>query len=228
MAQLAQLRLVLDVKVSTTEEIGAYGRLTETIASQLAKEIYRREVEIEVLLVEGSLILRIVVMGSLALGATTYSSLKNEVATLSEEAKIYSSTFVDKFLAQANISDEHVLKISTSTKTPGKIKRLTSKLDKLDAGTPLPAPQVKRELSTAKQVLDSIGGDMTDTEMKHLRTLLEFQHLPPPQNWPSKPKKTPHPTLHKASQPALHKEKSPAKLPSRKPRLRYHNIISVR
>ena len=223
MAQLAQVRLVLDLHDLSDERIVALGRLADEIAGQVAADIYGGDVDVDVLIQDGSLLTRITVVGGLLLGlyhgVAEYPDFKVGITALCEDAEKYSNKFADKFLHASGISEDHVVKHNTSAKTPGKINRLLNRLEKT-AGKPT-SSIIGSELSKAKKDLDSIERDITASEAEHLRTLFEFDTLPPVEHWSSAPVVV----LPRAKSAPQHTR---ARVRTRrKPRTRYHNTFHV-
>lgn len=237
MARLAQIKLVLDVKVLTNEQINEYGRIAVEIAYQAAKEIYRENVKIDVFLEDGSLITKITLYGSLIFASyhgiasypghqmATHSDFMSGIAQLSGDAKHFSDLFVSSFLNKTGVSEEKIIKRTTSAQTPGKIKRLTSTLKVLDSKMHSTSPaEINKKLAKARHNLESIASDISDAEIGNLKTILQFHSLPAPSNWPTKPKPQPKPSDQ--TKPLLG-SKAPLKAVRAKPHLRFHEVISL-
>lgn len=227
MAQLVQITLVLDVAKLTDERIATLGRIADKVAYQAALDIYGGGVEVDVVLQDGSLFAKITVIGALLLGTyhgvASYPDFKDGIAELCEDANKYSTEFVHSFLSASATPHKQVVNIRTNTKTPGKVIRLLKKLEKLDRGVKqIPKTDLNDGLATAKQTLQSITRDISDAEVENLRTQLEFNNLPPVEDWPSHSRKMPKHS--KALSPLQYSSKAPA---PQKRRLLYHNTFSV-
>lgn len=195
------------------------------VAYQAARDIYGGGVEVEVVLQDGSLFTKITVVGGLLLGTyhgvASYPDFKDGIVELCEDANKYTDAFVHNFLSASATPQSKVVKISTSTKTPGKVSRLLKKLERLDQKAKQKT-EISEQLATANQTLESIARDISKVEIENLKTQLEFNHLPPVKRWPLKPSKT----KKQLKAPALQKHFLKA-APARKKRLLYHNIFTV-
>lgn len=224
MARLAQVRFVLDPYVVTRENIRQLGHSADRIAQRTALSIFGEDVDLDVLLEDGSLVGKIGVIGALLLGsyhaAASYPDFLIGMNIISSQAKVFSDEFVHKFLVENGATKKQIKEIRVTSPTADKIQNLVGTLNKLDQKAENPKnSDTANKLTKARQDLEAISRTLPKIEAEHLKTLLKFEHLPPVSSWPSPP-------LKEKSSSEKRRATSAGGTPRAK--LRYHNRFSAR
>lgn len=188
MTQLAQAYIHLKPYEASDERVRALGRYAKRVAVKAASEIYGGGVEVEVQLEEGSLRARITVGGFLLVTygvIADYNGFKESIVGLCSDAREFAVDVCDPFVSKAGVPAEEVYRFERRLKTPGKLYRLTKRLDKLEKSVDSLSPNaVRRELAGLRAELDSLGKHLSETEREALQPMLKRPKLPPPQQWP--------------------------------------------
>lgn len=170
-----------------------FTRLTveiDSVAAQIAREIYGPAVEVDVVVEAASLLVRITVIGGFLLGiydaVSKYPDFKAGLAALVEDAQKYGSAIVDAVLKVTGQK-----KPDTVTKrdmTPGKISRVIDQLEKVrELESHAPTRVVQEKLRRIARDVQAIGRDLEPQEQKQIDEVLESRGLPPLEKLP-KPK----------------------------------------
>lgn len=189
MAELAQAYIHLKPYSASEKEIGSLGRYALRVAEGKAAEIYGGGVVVEVELEEGSLITRVTVVGSLILAATghiaDYKGFKESIVEMCDDAREFAVDVCAPFVTKAGLSKDEVYRFERRLKTPGKLYKLSKRLERLEgAAVDLSPREVQKELARLRSDLQVIAGDLSEQELKAIGKTLETKHLPPPDKWP--------------------------------------------
>lgn len=192
MAHLAQAYIHLKPYSAPDKKLKSLGRYAERLARRRAAQIYGSGVIVEIELEEGSLVTRITIIGSLLLAASghiaDYKGFKESVVEMCDDAREFAVDVCAPFVKKAGVPEEDVYRFERRLKTPGKLYRLSKRLQRLESGAAdLSARQVQRELAQLRAELDGIAGDLSQQEMQALEKGLKTKRLPPPQKWPVNP-----------------------------------------
>jgi hypothetical protein len=188
-AQLAQAYIHLKPYEPSDKRMRMLGRYAKRVAVRAAADIYGGDVEIEVELEEGSLIARITLAGSLVLNTYmivgNYKGFKDSIAAACEDAREFAVDVCDPFVEKAGADTKQVYRFERRLKAPGKIYRLTKRLDKLQKSLDSLSPNdVRKELAGLRTEWESLGSHLSQSERELLDPLLKRPHLPPPARWP--------------------------------------------
>jgi hypothetical protein len=190
-AQLAQAYIHLKPYHASRKKLQRLGKSTDILAADIAKRIYGGNVVIDVQFEEGSLRVRVTVIGTLAATLAVYSTVadykgfKDSVAELCDDARQYATDVCEPFTKKAGANEEQVYRFERRTKTTGKLYRLAKRLEKLENSVSALSPNdVKKELSQASRELAAIAKDLSPTEMEAVEKQLTSKTLPPPSKWP--------------------------------------------
>ncbi len=185
MAHLAQAYVHLKPYELTAEGINRLGSSVQESAIEAARNIYRGNVTVDIELEEGSAKLRATVLGVLAFLGSTYMFIGNykgfieSVELFCEHAKWFGETVSGAFTHQSGAQPKQVFRVERRLQTPGKIKRLTKKLDNLQT-TGLNAAQLNEQLEDIRKDIEQIEKDISEEEKHSFHTmLLEFENLHP-------------------------------------------------
>jgi len=190
MTQLAQAYIHLRPYSASKTEIQSLGRYARRVAIEAAAEIYGGGVEIEVQIEEGSLITRITVAGMLFVGGAyshiaDYKGFKESVVELCGDAKEFAVDVCGPFVNKAGVPEEDVYRFERRLKTPGKLYRLSKRLDKLEHSINELSPRdVQKELAKIRAQLESVTKDLSAAEKSQIEIGLRRPKLPPPERWP--------------------------------------------
>ncbi len=192
MAQLAQAYIHFKPYSASEREIRALGRYAEKLAVRTAKEIYGGGVVVEVELEEGSLRTRITVIGGIFIavysGVANYKGFKESVVELCEDARDFSVDVCAPFTKKAGVPKEDIYRFERRLKTPGKLYRISRRLEKLErSATDLSPKDVQKELARLRGELDSATHDLSQEEIKAIERGLRSDRLPSPRRWPAPP-----------------------------------------
>lgn len=196
MANLAQTYIHLrPFSMTKTEAAEVAGRVQQQIRP-VVEHIYRQDVVLDIRFEEGSLKAWFSIAG--AIGAlytfvATYKDFKEGVGELCSDAREFGVNVCEIFAAATKVSDNQIYRIEKRLKTPGKLRRLIFKLEKLDeiAGR-ISNEQLLRELSEVYRILDSVKSDLTEAEHERLLGTFKFKNLAPLNKIPDQILRAPH------------------------------------
>lgn len=189
MTQLAQAYIHLKPYQASDRKLKALGRSTERLAIATARRIYGGGVDIIVELEEGSLRTRVTVIGTIMLGVYTavgnYSGFKQSINELCDDAQQFAGDVCHPFLKKADASEEQIFRFERRLKTPGKLKRLSKHLERIERQAPDLSPNnLAKELAAARHELNQIAADISPEEMKLIDKAISPSTLPRPRKWP--------------------------------------------
>jgi hypothetical protein len=187
--KLAQAYIHLKPYAVSNRKARSLGRYAQRLAVRAAADIYDGGVEIDVQIEEGSLITRITVTGSLLLsaysGIADYKGFKESVVEMCDDAREFAVDVCSPFVKKAGVPKEDVYRFERRLKTPGKLYRLSKRLDKLEHSVSELSPRdIQRELASLRAELDAATTDISEPDRKAILTGLKRPKLPPPQKWP--------------------------------------------
>ncbi|MDA9533148.1 hypothetical protein [Bradyrhizobium sp. CCBAU 25338] len=185
MAHLAQTYVHLRPYELNAETIQRLGAAIQESAEFAALEFYRGGVTIDVDLEEGSAKFWITVLGALEIAHMAYGTIadykgfKESIGEMVQDARSFGDFMIEATKQQSKATDKQVFRTERRLQTPGKIKRVTEKLEKLQ-GAGLNAKQMNEQLEAAIHDIQQIEKDLTEEEQKGFHTLmLHFENLPP-------------------------------------------------
>lgn len=189
MTTLAQAYIHLKPYSASEREIHSLGRYAQRIAAQAAIEIYGGGVEIDVQIEEGSLVTRVTVVGALLLAVHShvadYKGFRESIVEICEDAKEFAVDVCSPFVKKAGVSKEDVYRFERRLKTPGKLLRISKRLDKLQNSVNELSPRaLQKELANLRVELDSVAEDISESERATVESALKRPKLPPPAQWP--------------------------------------------
>lgn len=103
----------------------------EYVAAISAKENFDFEVDIEILIEQGSLKGWLQVAGILYAGIAAYGSFRSGIDYLVKDGRGFSDYVIERLHTDTNLPDESFYRTERRLGTPGRIKRLYPKLDEL-------------------------------------------------------------------------------------------------
>ncbi len=188
-AQLAQAYIHLKPYKASDKELKRLGRFAERISVKIAGDIYGGGVAIDVELEEGSLRTRVTVIGSIMLATYGtiggYKGFKESVVELCNDARDFAVDVCGPVVAKAGVEKEEVYRFERRLKTPGKIYRLSKRLETIERSIGDLSPKaIQAELAKARFELDALAGDLSQEEMHFVREKLPPKKLPKPSDWP--------------------------------------------
>jgi hypothetical protein len=192
-AQLAQAYLHLKPYTASIRKLKALGKAADTLASDAAKRIYDGGVIIDVELEDGSLIVRVTVIGlltgHLALEVygkvADYKGFKESVVELCGDAQEFAVDVCEPFRKKAGATEEQVYRFERRLMTPGKLNRLAKRLQRLENSVAALSPRdMQKELSEANREFSKIIKDLTPAEVQVVETGITLKDIPPPSKWP--------------------------------------------
>lgn len=191
-AQLAQAYIHLKPYEASDRKIRALGEYAYELAWEAAAEVYGGGVTIDVELEEGSLRSRITVLGhvgAVLLGTygfiAGYKGFKEGIHEMCDDAREFAVDVCAPFIKKAGVAKEDVYRFERRLKAPGKIYRLSSRLETLERSINDLSPNaIKSELAKARSDLDALANELSDEDMKFIRERLPKKGLPAPSKWP--------------------------------------------
>jgi hypothetical protein len=241
LAQLAQAYLHLKPYTASIRKLKALGKAADTLASEAAKRIYDGGVVIDVELEEGSLIVRVTVIGLLTghlaielYGKVAdYKGFKESVVELCDDAQEFAVDVCEPFRKEAGATEEQVYRFERRLKTPGKLNRLAKRLQRLENSVAELSPKdMQKELSEANREFSKIIKDLTPAEVQIVETGISAKGVPPPSKWPLPAPELPKVALKEDEQQLVFDQKIGLMLPTPSPvidsrRLVYRNRTLV-
>jgi hypothetical protein len=190
MAQLAEAYVRLRPYYVSKEQLARLGNATDELARIGALEFYEQPVEIAVELVEGTLLTKVTLAGTMFFTAFTgYASIDGAINTtekLCKSANLFGDYVCSAFIKEAKAKPEQVERMERRLKTPGKLRRVLRRMEWLDMNaTRMSKEELESELRKTKLQLEKAMKDLDEGEQKALENL-EFRRLPPYRNWPTR------------------------------------------
>jgi hypothetical protein len=188
---LAQAYIHLKPYSASERKVYQLGRYAQRVAAKAAIDIYGGGVEIEVQIEEGSLVTRITVIGALVLSGVyshiaDYKGFKESIGEMCEDAREFAVDVCSPFVQKAGVSKDEIYRFERRLKTPGKLLRISRRLDKLQHSVNELSPRdVQKELASLRRELDAVTKDLSEAEKKAIETGLKRPKLPSPANWPA-------------------------------------------
>ena len=190
LAQLAQAYIHLKPYAATEKRFTSLGRYAELIAAEAASDIYGGDVVVEIELEEGSLVARVTVVGlllGLYGGIADYKGFKESVVEMCDDAREFAVDVCGPFTKKASVPKEEIYRFERRLKTPGKLYRISRRLEKLErSATDLSPKSVQKELSSLRAELDAVAADLTTEELAAVeKGLVRSKKMPAPSQWPA-------------------------------------------
>ena len=130
MTKIAETYFHLKVNVEK-EKLYELKEYLEYVAAISAKEHFGFEVNIEILVEEGSIKGWLKVAGILYAGVAAYGSFRSGIDYLVKDGRGFSDYVIERLHTDTNLPDESYYRTERRLGTPGRIKRLYPKLDEL-------------------------------------------------------------------------------------------------
>lgn len=130
MSKIAETYFHLKVNVEK-EKLYELKNYLEYVAAISAKEHFGFEVDIEILVEEGSIKGWLKVVGILYAGVAAYGSFRSGIDYLVKDSAGFSGYVIERLHTDTNLPDESFYRTERRLCTPGRIKRLYPKLDEL-------------------------------------------------------------------------------------------------
>ena len=158
------------------------GDLASSLSAEAASGLYPPDSVIEVRLSEGSLKGWITV-GGIAIAAygviADYKGFKESILELNSDAKIFSEIVIQKFIEKSDLGGGQVYRQGRRTKTPGRIKRLIERRERLNEHrSELSKSIIDRENIEIEMLLQEILTEVDPSERAIVRKLLGESQLP--------------------------------------------------
>jgi hypothetical protein len=163
----------------TSARLEELGYLTSEIAFNTAKYIFSPETIIEVRLSDGSLKGWVGLTSSLtiALGMygaiANYKGFKESISEIKSDAIWFGNIVSEKFVSESNLNGGYLYRKENRTKTPGKIKRLIDRRERLEKNRQSFSDSIiKSENIEIERMLQKILEDVDPSERASVRKLL--------------------------------------------------------
>jgi hypothetical protein len=182
MAQLAQAYVHLRRYDADPQRLWQLGESTKASAVEAVQQVYRGNVWVDIRIDEGSVFLRAGVLGAIAwLGLFgNYKGFKDSAVEAVHDAKVFSEWISKTFIEEARPKQSQIFRVERRTKTPGKILRLSKRLEELNQVLPRLSKRVReQQLEAIQKQFDEIKKDLSEEETKRLGKALRFENVPP-------------------------------------------------
>jgi hypothetical protein len=131
----------------------------------------------------------ITVVGGLLLGAYStvadYKGFKDSIVEMCNDAREFSVDVCSPFVKRAVVPEEDVYRFERRLKTPGKLYRLSKRLEKLEHSVNELSPRdIQKELARLRAELDAATRDLSESDKNAILPRLRRPSLPPPEKWP--------------------------------------------
>jgi hypothetical protein len=196
----------------------------DALAARVARQIYGPSVEVDVVIVAGSLLITITVLGGILWGTydaiSKYPDFKDGLGKLVKDAKHYGSAIVEEVLKVTGQKKPD--SVAKRDMTPGRISRIIEKLEGVrDLEKHAPKRVVQDELQQISRDVQAIERDLVPQELKQIDEELGSRGLPPLE-------KLPRPVVREERGAAAGEREGPARpqKPKRQ-KLRHHNRFVV-
>jgi hypothetical protein len=237
MVQLAEAYVRLRPYYVSEERLSRLGNATDEFARIGALEFYEQPVKIVVELIEGTLSTKVKVAGTIfATGFTIYAGIDGAINTterLCKSANLFGNYVCSAFIKEAQGKPEQVERVERRLKTPGKLRRVLKRMERLDMNAPrMSKEELEAELHRAKLQLENVIKDLGDDDRRVLENL-EFRRLPPYHDWPTRGDLIEAPRVAlprlegRRSEPRLLIGNKDVLREKSRPRLEYHNTFPV-
>jgi hypothetical protein len=186
---LAQAYIHLKPYPASDRKVRSLGRYAQKVALKAAADIYGGGVEVDIEIEEGSLITRITVVGGLLLSAYStiadYKGFKDSVVEMCDDAREFAVDVCNPFVKKAGVPNEDVYRFERRLKTPGRLYRLSKRLEKLEHSVNELSPRaIQKELASLRAELDAATKDLSASDTDKILAGLKRPKLPPPEKWP--------------------------------------------
>jgi hypothetical protein len=190
LAQLAEAYIHFRPFTASDRQIQSLGKYAQRLASDVAGEIYGGDVLVHIELEEGSLRTRMAIAGTIALGVygavANYKGFKESIVAMCEDAREFSVDVCQPFTEKAGVPFKDIYRFERRLKTPGKLYRITKRLEKLERSVSDLSPKdVQKELASLRGELNAAAEDLTEVELREVEKVLRRPKLPPPSKWPT-------------------------------------------
>jgi hypothetical protein len=197
-----------------------------------AADIYGGGVEVDIQIEEGSLITRITVVGGLLLGAYStiadYKGFKDSVVEMCDDAREFAVDVCSPFVRKAGVPKEDVYRFERRLKTPGKLYRLSKRLEKLEHSVNELSPRaIQKELASLRAELDAATKDLSTSDRDKILVGFKRPKLPPPEKWPTPDEPKLAVGNEEEFQSVLFEDESPSPEPFHKRRLVFRATAAV-
>ncbi|QND70755.1 hypothetical protein [Tardiphaga robiniae] len=189
MAQIAEAYIHFRPYSSGGRKAELLGKYAEKIAVQVASEIYGGDVLVHIEMEEGSLKTRMAVATIAALAiyghVADYKGFKESIGEMCADAREFAVDVCGPFSRKAGVELGDIYRFERRLKTPGKLYRIASSLEKLERSVDELSPKaVQKELARLRGELDAAASDLTPRDIENVEKLLNRPKLPSPQKWP--------------------------------------------
>jgi hypothetical protein len=152
----------------------------DAVAARVARQIYGPSVEVDIVIVAGSLLITITVLGGILWGTydaiSKYPDFTDGLGKLVKDAKEYGSAIVEEVLKVTGQKKPD--SVAKRDMTPGKISRIIEKLERVkDLEKHAPKRAVQHELEQISRDVQAIERDLTPEELKQIDGALESRGL---------------------------------------------------
>jgi hypothetical protein len=186
---LAEVSIFLNLLIEEGQ-FQRLGRSTDEIARHTAALYFPLPVRIEVDLAEGSLFGKITVSGLFA-GLAIFGNLDGSIELAK---KIYSGSqsfaevVSERFISNAGANKDQVESVQVRTNAPKQLVRVLERINELEKSTGTLSPQqMQAELHKLRKQLERALPRVPRQMKMELLEQLEFKHLPPFSQWPTRP-----------------------------------------
>ncbi len=172
----AYIHLKVDASLYELEAVQEY---LSFIGNKYALELYGQELDIQVRVEEGSLKAWVTAAGIIYAGVAGYGSFRSGIDHLANDAKVFGEIVSSSFIEEAKIDKEKVYRVERRLGVPGKIKRLLTKINRLERAN-YTNSIVQKELGGLREEIQEIVNQIDsekDAELFVSNLPGEFQNI---------------------------------------------------
>lgn len=189
MAKLAQTSIRFKEFEIGPREFELLSKEVDAAAARIAQNIYGPNVEVDVVVEAGSLLIRVTVIGGLLWGVydgiSKYKDFRESIEFLVRDAEKYGSAIVDQVVRLTG-AKERPDTVAKRTMTPGRISRVIQELEEVRELERRGAQknEVSKRLQAVAREVKAIERDLEPEELKRIDGMLESAGLPPLERLP--------------------------------------------
>ena len=192
LTEIAQAYIHLRPFSVSEASLRALGRSADSIAYEIASEVYGPSVEVEITLEEASLKAWVTVIATSAFARSMGAS---RIIRASKKASLkcartraaLARTYAGNFTSAADAPKRQIYRTERRLRVSGRIARVIDRRRRIQGRLSNLSPrQVQRELNNVSRQLESILQDLPPDDAKLLEERVELKGLPPIRTWPER------------------------------------------
>jgi hypothetical protein len=191
MARLAQVYIRLRPYTIDADGLNILGDRASEIVSSSAGRYYEQPVDVDVALDEGTLKAVLTVVGSILFGGYTaisdYKDFRESIEVICKQSHDWGVDVCGGFTDISGANKSQIEKKEIRYKTPGELRHFLDDVEKAQkAHKKGDADEGRKNLNRAARRWRTIQKDLSPEEKTALQNSLQFEGLPPIEQWPKR------------------------------------------